>query len=130
MREAHGVQGFEGRPQIGAVCEGAAAAVHDEIRRFGNGARPFLQISQALRCGSRSVERRSGNVPTLVEKTRGNANYRWLAVTGEFLGERSGIDRLGSCPGFWFWGSSRLRKKSRRRHRMARRRVRATDEVK
>ena len=59
MREAQGVQRFKSRPKIGTVRERTASAVHDEIRRFGNGAGPFFQVIQALRRGGRSVERRS-----------------------------------------------------------------------
>ena len=115
MREAHGVDSFERGPEIGTARERAAAAVQDEIRRFGNGARPFLQIIQALWRRSRPVERCSGNVPALVEKMRGDANHCWLAIAGEFLGERRGLDGLCSCPRVWFWRLSSLTWWNRRR---------------
>ena len=119
MRETHAVQSFKCRPEIGAAREWAAAAVHDKIRRFGNGARPLLQIIQALWCRSRPVESRSGNVPTLVEKMRGDANHCRLAIAGEFLGERCRLDRLCGCPRVWLWGLGGLTKWNRRRRRYA-----------
>ena len=101
MREAHGVQGFERRPEIGAVRERAATAVHDEIRRSGNSAGPFFQIIETLRRGGRSVEGRPGNVPALVEKMRRHACHCWFVAGGEFLREGRRLNCLGGRPRNW-----------------------------
>ncbi len=98
MRETHAVQRFESWPEIGAVRERAATAVHHEIRRFGNGAGPFFQVIQALRRGGRSVERRSGDVSALVEKMRSDTYYCRLVAAGEFLRERGRLDCLSGGP--------------------------------
>jgi hypothetical protein len=115
MREAHGVQGFESRSEIGAVRERTAAAVHHEIRGLGKSAGPFFQIIQTLRRRGRSVERRSGDVPALVKKMRSDACHGWLVAAGELLHQPRRIDRLGDCPRVRFWGQRCLRRRSRRR---------------
>ena len=76
--EAHVAESGESGAEVGAVVEGAAAAIDYEIRGAWEGCSEFFQVGEALFGLSGAVENGAGNVGACVERMEADVDDQWL----------------------------------------------------